>query len=177
MDKTFQAGVSGGSVSCVAIQGDGRIVIGGDFTYVNGISRRSVARLNANGALDRSFIPPLFLLVNAIAVQSDNKVIVVGAVWSGYVACLNADGSPESSFPTNLANGAVYSVALQPDGQILVAGSFTTFNGVARGRFARLTADGWQDPTFGSPGRRVARCSAFRRSRMGMWLSRGNSPW
>ncbi len=153
VDTTFQARAYGGAVSCVAIQRDGRIVIGGSFIAVNGITQRGVARLNANGALDRSFIPPVYSSVYAVAVQTDNKVIVAGgSTGSGYVSRLNADGSPESSFPTNLANDAVYSVALQPDGQILVGGSFTTFNGVPRGRFARLTADGWLDPTFGSSG-------------------------
>lgn len=55
--------------------------------------------------------------------------------------------SPDDSFnPT--ANSWVQAIALQPDGKILVAGSFTTIGGQAHNRIARINPDGSVDPTF-----------------------------
>lgn len=59
LDTTFfntGSGV-GGTVWCLALQTDGRIVIGGDFNSVIGTTRTRVARLNANGTVDASFVP------------------------------------------------------------------------------------------------------------------------
>ena len=151
LDTSFQNGLSGasGTVNCLAIQSDGRIVMGGTFTTVNGTSRYGVARLNANGALDGSFIPGNYSYVNALAVQSDNKVIIGGS-GPYYVYRLNADGSMENAF-TNYStgpNGPIYAVAVQPDGKIIIGGSFTSFNGTTRNNIARLDADGWLDYSF-----------------------------
>ena len=46
------------------------------------------------------------------------------------------------------ANGLVYALALLPNGQILIGGDFTTYNGVSSPRLARLNADGTLDPSF-----------------------------
>jgi uncharacterized delta-60 repeat protein len=152
LDTSFQNNMSGasGTVTCLAVQGDGRIVIGGTFVSVNGTSRHGVARLNANGALDGSFIPGNYSYVDALAVQSDNKVIIGGGSGSGYVYRLNADGSFENAF-TNYStgpNGPIFAVAVQSDGKIIIGGSFTAFNGTARHNIARLDADGSLDPSF-----------------------------
>src|SRR4051812_25358982 len=45
-------------------------------------------------------------------------------------------------------NGQIFAMARQPDGKMLVAGSFSSLNGLVRGRVARLEADGNIDPTF-----------------------------
>ena len=73
------------TVWCLAVQTDGRIVIGGDFTSVNGTARNRVARLNANGTVDASFVPTNTITssVLAVAAQSDNKVIIGGSFY-GY---------------------------------------------------------------------------------------------
>jgi hypothetical protein len=55
------------------------------------------------------------------------------------IARLNADGSPDASFdPGTGANNTVRSVAVQPDGRMLIGGDFTSINGVACWRVARL---------------------------------------
>ena len=71
---------------------DGKIIIAGDFIAVNGVSRTCVARLNANGTLDQTFIPSGFtpygfnsgtpFPIRGIAIQSDGK-IVIGGRFSG----------------------------------------------------------------------------------------------
>ena len=92
--------------------------------------------------------------VTAVAVQSDDKVIIGGGGHSGYVYRLNADGSMETAF-TNYStgpNGPVYAVALQPDGKIIIGGSFTSFNGTDSHSPGWTPMVGWTPPS--SSGRR-----------------------
>ena len=63
------------------------------------------------------------------------------------IARLNADGSVDASFNPD-ANGAVNSLAVQPDGKVLVGGFFTTIGGQTRNNIARLNADGSADASF-----------------------------
>ncbi len=142
------------NVRSVAVQTDGKILIGGDFSFINGVRRRSVARLHADGSLDSGFVPdgPARSLVWAVAAQTDNKPIVGGTFLIGfgsgpfYFARLNADGSPDSSFdpgsgPGGSAIGSVHAIVIQCDGRILLGGSFSTVNDVPRDRIARLHGD------------------------------------
>ncbi len=67
------------------------------------------------------------------------------------LAQVASDGALDTAFTTNLGTGfnfRVRSVAVQPDGKIVAAGSFTTVNGTAVNRIARLNADGTLDADF-----------------------------
>jgi hypothetical protein len=73
---------------------------------------------------------------------------VRGAVRN-QVARLNSDGSVDDSFdPDGGANNQVECLAIQPDGKVIIGGWFTSFNGAARSRIARLNADGSLDTSF-----------------------------
>ncbi len=155
LDTTFfntGSGVSS-TVWALVVQADNRIVIGGDFTSINGTIRTRVARLNSNGTVDGSFIPTNAIngSVLAIAVQTNNAVIIGGSFNQSYFpswnARLNADGTTDNSF-SSFPNGAVNAIALQADGKIVIGGAFTTVNGATRNRIARLNADGSLDNTF-----------------------------
>src|SRR5439155_11936412 len=137
-----------GSVNALAVQPDGKVLVGGSFYSINGTNRPGIARLNANGSLDNSFNPGTGANgVSSVALQPDGKVLigggfttVNGANRSG-IARLNANGSLDGSFnPGTGVNGTVYSVALQPDGKVLIGGEFTSINGTNRNRIARLNA-------------------------------------
>src|SRR5439155_18365694 len=82
LDATFSpAAGTDAYVLSIAVQSDGKILVGGLFTLVNGTPRNYLARLNADGTLDASFVPgsgPNYL-VYSLAVQSDGKVLVGGA--------------------------------------------------------------------------------------------------
>jgi uncharacterized delta-60 repeat protein len=134
---------------------DGKYLIGGAFTQVNGASRGGIARLNGDGTLDTTFNPPLGANGNVygLDVQANGKIIVIGN-FSGingasrpYIGQLNTDGSLDTSF-TPIVNGEIRSIKIQSDGKILIAGIFTTVNGVPRNRYARLNADGSLDASF-----------------------------
>jgi uncharacterized delta-60 repeat protein len=164
----FQPGSGPLEVKAVAVQGDGKIIVGGDFTVYNGVPRSCVARLNADGSLDASFDPGAgatdkssfsesfeSLKITSVILQPDGKIIVGGnftafnGVARNGIARLNPNGSVDGSFnPGSSADRLVGPVALQPDGKILVGGNFTAFNGVARNGLARLNPDGGVDEGF-----------------------------
>ncbi len=164
-DGSLDAGFNHGTganltVLSLALQPDGKILIGGSFTGYNGTERIRIARLNADGSLDAGFNPGTGANSNVwtFAVQPDGKILIGGFFTSyngtacNYIARLNADGSLDAGFnPGTGANFYVRTLALQPDGKILIGGQFITYNGTARNRIARLNADGSLDATF-NPG-------------------------
>lgn len=148
IDNSFNPGNgANGWVYALAIQDDGRIVIGGDFTEFNGRPRNRIARLDSDGSLDATFNPGAGpdSGIRALAIQSDQKILL-GGVFKyfndtprNYITRLNANGSIDLSFdPGEGFNDIVRCLAVQPDGKILAAGHFTNYNGVASSRIARL---------------------------------------
>jgi uncharacterized delta-60 repeat protein len=140
-------------VFSLAVQADGKVLIGGYFTAVGGVARNFIARLNADGSVDTGFNPNLDGSVYSLAVQADGKVLIGGefttisGVARNGIARLNADGSLDSGFNPN-ANGSVNGLAVQADGKVLIGGYFTTVGGVARNGIARLNANGSLDTGF-----------------------------
>ena len=133
----------------MAIQGDGKIVVGGTFTTVQGAPRSGIARLNLNGALDINFRPGTGAdgPVNALAIHPDDKMVVSGAftelrgVSRNGIARLTSDGSLDAVTSFNPGSGAeggvVNTVALQADGKTLFGGDFTAVRGILRDGVAR----------------------------------------
>ncbi len=158
LDTNFNTGLGvNGTVSALALQPDGRVIIGGSFNFVNSTNRNNIARLNADGSLDTTFDPGIGPngTVNAMALQMDGKIVIGGAFTMidntpfQSIARLNANGTLDSSFnPGPGADNIVYALAEQPDGRIMVGGSFATINLVPRNAIARLNADGSTDLTF-----------------------------
>jgi uncharacterized delta-60 repeat protein len=145
-------------VRAVRSQPDGKILVGGAFDSFNGTSTVRIARLNADGTLDNTFNTGTGFngSVNSVDVQPDGKILV-GGVFTSFngtstvrIARLNADGTLDNTFNTGTGfMGVVYSADVQPDGKILVGGSFISFNGTSTvNRIARLNADGTLDNTF-----------------------------
>lgn len=145
-----------GEVLALAVQKDGRVVIGGSFTAVNGVPRQNLARLNADGTLDATFIPRTVEGPNgpvaALLVLSDGSVVAggnftaAGNLVRGDLVKYKADGTADSAFGGMeggvATNGSISALTLLPDGSIVVGGSFTTFYGQPRRSIARLNADG-----------------------------------
>jgi uncharacterized delta-60 repeat protein len=147
-------------VQSLAVQADGKVLVGGRFTTLGGQSRNYLGRLNANGTLDSTFNPgaggDYYPGVYSVAVQADGKILVggvfntLGGQSRTNLGRLNADGTLDSTFNVG-ANGGVRSLALQADGKMVVGGGFTTLGGQPRNRIGRLNADGTLDSTF-NPG-------------------------
>ena len=140
-------------VGAIAVQPDGKILIGGNFTNILGVARTNIARLNTDGTLDTAFDPNANSDVNAIAVQADGKILVSGSFTSiggqtrNYIARLDATTGLADSFNPN-PNGIVRPIAIQADGKILIGGAFSTVLGVTRTNIARLNTDGTLDTAF-----------------------------
>jgi uncharacterized delta-60 repeat protein len=146
-----------GPVQALARQGDGKLLVGGNFYSANGVSRSNIARLNTDGTLDTAFGASSSPNdgVTSLVVQNDGKVLIGGSFTSlasisrNYLARLNADGSLDTAFVVGSGfDGPVYSLALQADGMVVVGGLFTTYNGATCPRIARIAASGALDPTF-----------------------------
>jgi uncharacterized delta-60 repeat protein len=159
LDTGFQTG-SGfdDQVNAIALQPDGRILVGGNFTSYNGVPRNYLARLNPNGSLDTSFDPGTNLnsAVFALAVETNGLVVAggdfTGAGGSGgpdYIACFNTNGTLDTAFnPVSGPNADVLAVAVQPDGNIVLGGDFTEVNNQTFNYIARLQSNGSVDPNF-----------------------------
>ncbi|HEX6289423.1 MAG TPA: delta-60 repeat domain-containing protein [Herpetosiphonaceae bacterium] len=156
LDTSFNPGSGVDSyVHALALQPDGKVLLGGSFSSVGGTARTRIARLNADGSLDTSFNPGANSTVRTLALQPDGKVLLggdftsVGGTARTRIARLNADGTLDTSFnPGTGANSAVYALALQPDGKVLLGGIFSIVGGTARTRIARLNANGSLDTSF-----------------------------
>ncbi|HEV2842372.1 MAG TPA: delta-60 repeat domain-containing protein [Chthoniobacterales bacterium] len=150
-----------GSVKAIAVQADGKILAGGNFTTIGGQARNNIARLDGITGLADSFDPNASFFVETIALQTDGKVLVggyfhgansIGGQTRNYIARLDPVSGQADSFDPN-AEDIVESIAVQADGKILVGGGFTALapNGgaaVARNNIARLETDGRLDQTL-----------------------------
>lgn len=172
VDLSFNAVITNdndvaGSVTTLAIQSDGNIIVAGGFTQVNGVLRNGIARLNSDGSLDPSFDPGTGFngTIEKVLVQTDGKILVGGG-FTGYngvekiaLLRLNPNGSLDTTFDANILGGIVLTIALQPDtltgSKILIGGSFSAVGGLTRNGFARINFNGSLDsgfnPTFGNP--------------------------
>ena len=164
VDWSFTTPVMDGPISTMALQPDGRVLIGGPFTTVGGRNRSGVARLNGDGSLDRSFLEGRSGVdfqgdpraVSAIAVQSDGKVLIGGAfdlvngVIRNNLARLNPNGSLDQDFlsDTNVggADGFVTALVLTTDQMIWIGGAFIYVNGDYAPGVTRLGSNGNLDP-------------------------------
>ena len=159
----------GTGVNTMAVQSDGKILIGGNFTTYNGKTVSShIIRLNPNGSVDTSFsagtgftgtaVPE----VQVIKLLSDGSMVVGGrfTTYNGSTAgnfCkLSATGVLDTSFSSNGtrsfvadSSASVFDIQVRTNGKILVAGSFTTsgFPVTAKG-LIQLNADGSYDSSF-----------------------------
>src|SRR5262245_14408766 len=147
LDPTFAPVDVNGSLYAMKLQEDGKLLLGGGFIMVNDEARWSVARVNADGSLDGSFLPALAPqdggMVLALEVQADGKVVVGND--SGLLR-LHADGSRDTDFSAAW-EGTVMVTRVLPDGRILVGGSRQVL-GYPNAQLARLYSDGSLDPTF-----------------------------
>jgi uncharacterized delta-60 repeat protein len=159
VDATFAEIEISAEVKALAVQADGKILVGGHFDTVDTNVRHYLARLNADGSLDTSFADTnLDADVWAIAVQPDGKILAAGdfqnagATARAYAARFTTTGALDGSFADPLiCCGPARAIALQPDGSVLVGGYFLGVVGnSAIGSIARFSANGTLDEAFPS---------------------------
>jgi uncharacterized delta-60 repeat protein len=177
LDPSFGSGgkvtAAQSAPAAIALQSDGKIVLVGSLT---------LARYENDGSPDPSFGSDggivsvdfggsSYSAAQSLAVQPDGKIVVAGYTTSDTqgtqyefaLARYTPEGTPDLDFPgggrlmTDFVGGydKAYSVLIQPDGKIVVAGVTSTAGAFGQTEFgvARYTADGDLDPGFGSGGK------------------------
>lgn len=164
-------------LGAVALPQGGMLTVG--YAYSTSYSSFGLAKYTSAGILDTSFGAGTGKVVSnfsiygaiarAVALQQDGKYVVVGHAADPlnitkddfFVARYNSDGSLDSSFGiggsrriqmSSNANDSAFSVAIQPDGKIVIAGDYSTGTALGIG-VARLNTDGTMDATFGASGK------------------------
>lgn len=139
---------------------DGRVALSTQY--------RGIVRLLPDGTEDETFTPTFpgigYLLgINGVVVQPDGKVVgtAFGTFISGtgWAVRFNDDGSLDSTFqggigPAQPGGGLSDSQVLQPDGKLILVGSFKTFDGIQRDNVVRLNTDGSVDQSY-NPNARI----------------------
>ncbi len=156
----------------IDIQGDGKIVVAGQSH--NGTNKDfALTRYNTNGSLDNTFgtngivttpIGVSYDIVNAMAIQSDGKIVVAGFSYNGInddfaLTRYLSNGSLDSGFGINgilttavgISDSQANSLSLQSDGKIVVAG-FSQNGNNSDFALLRYTSSGSIDNSFGTNG-------------------------
>ena len=155
IDNTFNIGSGADNdVLACALQPDGKILLGGDFTSFNGVSRVGLIRLNADGSVDNSFVTNLVIAQGGVLdlnllVQPDGKILFNGSftsvdgvsIGTTKLARFNSDGSRDASFTAAAGFPEIKDLALQSDNKVIICGSFS--KGIAR-----LNPDGSIDGSY-----------------------------
>jgi uncharacterized delta-60 repeat protein len=154
-------GLGGGNTLTVDYQSDGKIILGGDFTTINGNSSPNICRLNPDGTEDTTFTTNIGTSFNGavftIKVQPDDKILVGGSFTDfngttvNRICRLNSDGTEDTTFTTNVGTGFdsdVFSIKLLSDDTIIIGGSSTDFNGNTIGRIVKLNSNGTYNSSF-----------------------------
>lgn len=158
IDASFNVGSGfNDRVTSIAVQTDGKILIGGNFTSYNGTTKNYLIRLFANGSIDLTFNTGTGFnaYVNSIAILSNGKIIAGGEFTSynsipyNYIISLNPNGTVDNSFNTGTGFfGRVITIELQNDSKILVGGRFTFYNNLNQNYLVRLNTNGTKDTSF-----------------------------
>jgi uncharacterized delta-60 repeat protein len=135
-------------ISDIDVQGDGKIIVGGKFTLLNGTSKR-VIRLNTDGTVDASFDAGAMTsdYVRKFKIQSNGKILVAGSLtgWNGNstkIIRLNTDGTIDPTFNISGTINLIKDIGLLSTGEIIITGDFSFINGVNCKGYAKLNTDG-----------------------------------
>lgn len=150
-----------GAVFAVARQPNGGIVIGGDFSHVNGVRRERLARLLPSGALDPAWNPEVDGNVYTLAVDADGDIYVGGSfrrldgVERNHLAKVSGAGDGQVDAVWNPILGPIFqhvmALAVDAQGAAFVGGSFAGISGEPRQNLAKILPTGEVDPDW-SPG-------------------------
>ena len=148
-----------GEIAAVAIDREGRLLVGGSFANLGNAAGGNLARFRADGSLDASFTPAPNGAVTGIIVQPDGRIVVTGSFTTvagtarNRMARIDDNGSLDVTFDPG-ANARIATIIRQADGKFVVGGDFTSFTpnltstSVARNYLARVNEDGTIDANY-----------------------------
>ena len=147
----------------IALQSNDKILVGGFFSSYEGVARRGLLRLNADGSLDNAFNPGASLepgvfdtrVVRHLFAQTDGKFVEAGVftytsngVLRKDIVRFNGDGTVDQEFTFDPAMPRISAIDVTETGQIMLSYVQEISEGVFRGKVVRLLMNGTVDPTF-----------------------------
>lgn len=173
LDTSFNVGLGPnyvdqnyGSSSMISEQSDGKLIVVGNFTTFNGISKKNIVRLNLDGTIDTSFNVGTSSngYITCVKIQSDGKILCGGKFTQfngqAYASMvrLNTNGTIDNSFNIGLGfknilnsfteDGIIKTIDIQSDNKIIVGGKFLKFNNIVKINLVRLNTNGTIDNSF-----------------------------
>lgn len=149
IDTSFNVGTGfNGYLLEVHLLSNGNVLVYGiGVSNYNGTPVSRFTFLSDTGGLVRSFSPIASIFnFNFKAVQNDGKII--GVQNSSSLIRLNIDGTLDAGFSTGTANNTIEKAFLQSDGNLIVTGTFTTYNSIAKRSILKVSSNGTIDNSF-----------------------------
>jgi len=163
-DSSFNTGTGfDDDVNAIALQTDGKIILGGNFTTYNSNTANRIIRLNEDGTQDESFFTGSGFTkegVQAIKINQSDDIMVGGSFTGFYntspvnrLIYLNSDGTLKTDFDIGSGPSAsVLAIEFDEETAWYVAGFFAVFNAQNQGRLAKINNDGELDAAYLSSG-------------------------
>jgi uncharacterized delta-60 repeat protein len=161
-DTDFYANLGTGFNDCIntiELDANSKILLGGDFTSLNGFDRSYIVKLRQSGKEDRTYsfgMGPFNSGIKVIRKQNDGKTLIGGSFTSynsnnrNYLIRVDYYGAEDVTFYNNLGdsfNDVVSDIQID-NNNIFIGGEFNTFNSNTRKYFIKLNIDGIEDTTF-----------------------------
>jgi uncharacterized delta-60 repeat protein len=156
-DPSFNIGsVANTNVRDMDIQADGKIILVGNISSIQGVPCNNVVRLNTDGSIDFNFlvntgngIDVSYGIPTSVKVLSNASILLGGgftnfnSVTKNQLTLVKPDGNLDCTFDTGQGTVGgntidIAGLAIQPDGKILIAGSFTSYDGISIQVLARV---------------------------------------
>lgn len=164
-DSTFNVGTGfNEDVNTIAVQTDGKIILGGNFTTYNSDTANRIVRLNEDGTKDESFLTGSGFSkdgVEVIKIDQSGDIMIGGSFTGLYndkavnrLIYLNSDGTLKTDFDIGSGPASASVLALEFDDETswYAGGSFSVFNGQNQGRLVKISNDGEPDTAYLSSG-------------------------
>jgi uncharacterized delta-60 repeat protein len=137
----------------ISLQSDGKIIIAGTFTSIGGNPANRIARLNANGSFDNTFlgsIPPVpngnvGFTIKEIKTLSDNKLLIGGNTGNGCLFRLLPNGEFDTNFTSLGFNSASVVNTILPycyEQKIIIGGNFDSYGSNSARSMTGINSDG-----------------------------------
>jgi uncharacterized delta-60 repeat protein len=149
------------TVSFIKVKSDGKILIAGFFRNFKNDRTGSFVAIDSSGSIQNGQETTGFShSIGQVGISKDGEIVVTGLFKKFYatpvnqIAKLNSNGILDTTFNTNIGSGfntsniSFGNIKVQPDGKVIVAGSFISFNGISINRILRLNSNGTLDTAF-----------------------------
>jgi uncharacterized delta-60 repeat protein len=146
-DPQFDPTLGFSPVRSIALQADGHVLVGGYFTHVGSASHFYFARFSSSGGFDSTFPVSNEPQVAAIVVAPDGSIFVDDP-GLGQILKYSATGVADTTYTSAVTDGVANSMVLQPNGKIVIGGTFQLVGADPHHALARLNANGSLDTTF-----------------------------